>query len=82
MKLLITQKNLCSLGNNICVSAASLLLCQQASLGSREFTSNAETERAIDSADLLEGVSPFDAFDDDPSLLGTAPAVKRFPAWQ
>lgn len=66
--MLITQKNLCSLGNNIRVSAASLLLCQQASLDSREFTSNAETERAIDSADLLEDVIPFDAFDDDPSL--------------
>lgn len=30
----------------------------------------------------MEGASPADAFDDDPPLVGTAPAIKRFPAWQ
>lgn len=64
------------------MSAASSFLYQQASLSSREFTSNTELERAINSAGLVKGASPVDAFDDDLPRLGTAPAVKRFPTWQ
>ena len=76
------SKNLCSLGSNNCISAGSSFLYQQTSLSSREFTSNTVLERAINSAGLVKGASPVDAFDDDPPLLGTAPAVKRFPTWQ
>lgn len=65
----------------ITVSAASSFLFQ-ASLSSRESASNTELERAINSADVVKAASPVDAFDDDPSLLGTAPAFKRFPTCQ
>lgn len=78
IKVAFYSKDLCSLGSNNGMSAASSFLYQQASLSPGEFTSNTELERAIDCAGLAKGASPVDAFDDDPPLLGTAPAVKRF----
>lgn len=64
------------------VSSASSSLHHRAPLSFREFASNAELERAINSAALVEDASPADAFDDDPPLVGTVPAIRRFPAWQ
>lgn len=78
----VFMQRICAVWAVITVSAASSFLFQQASLSSRESTSNTELERAINSADVVKAASPVDAFDDDPSLLGTAPAFKKFPTCQ
>lgn len=64
------------------MSATSSSLHHRASLSSREFPSSTELERAINSAGLVEDASPADAFDDDPPLVGSDPAIRRFLAWQ